>query len=125
MIALRFTTNRNEESFTSEDQVNKIQFNGLCVYDITSEVERMIEDDYTFEEAVSIIALRQVKFDNWHAQNTKGNFVIFNADFIELERDNQDYLGNRAVIAKINNYTAFGQIDMQSEYYRCKSLELI
>ncbi len=124
MIALRFTSNRNEENFTSEDQVNKIQFNGLCAYDITSEVERMMDEDYTLEEAIEICALKQTKFDNWHASNTQGNYVAFNADFVELERDNQDFLGNRAVIAKLNDYIAFGQIDMNSDWYKCKSIEL-
>lgn len=125
MIALRFTTNKDEKNITSEDQVNKVKFNGLCAYDITSEIERMIEDDYSIDEAIEICALKQVKFDNWHASNTKGYYVAFEADFVELERDNQDFLGNRAVIATINNYIAFGQIDMDSEYYKCKSIELI
>lgn len=125
MIALRFTTNRNEQDVTSEDQVNKVQFNGLCAYDITSEVERMIDEDYTLEDAIEICALKQVKFDNWHASNTKGHYVAFDASFIELERDNQDFMGNRAIIAKLNNYIAFGQIDMKSEWYKCKSIELV
>lgn len=125
MIALRFTNTRNEEGFTSEDQVNKIQFAGLCAYDITNEVDRMISEDYTLEDAIEICAMKQVKFDNWHAHNTKGNYVVFNGEFIESERDNQDYLGNRAVIAKLNNYIGFGQIDMESDYYKCKGIELI
>ena len=82
------------------------------------------EEIITIDEAIEICALRQVRFDNWHASNTKGNYVAFNADFVELERDNQDYLGNRAVIAKLNNYIAFGQIDMESNMYKCKSIEL-
>ena len=125
MIALRFTTNRDEKNFTSEDQVNKVKFNGLCAYDISSEVERMIEADYSFEDAIEICALNQVKHDNWHASNTKGHYVVFDADFVEYERDNQDYTGNRAVIVKLNEYIAFGQIDMQSEWYKCKSIEII
>ena len=124
MIALRYTRTRNEEGFTSEDQVNKKQYEGLCAYDITSEVERLQDEDYTFEEAIKICALKQVKFDNWHAHNSKGNFVVFNADFIEYDRDNQYYTGERAVIAKLNNYMAYGQIDMESEWYKCKSIEL-
>ncbi len=125
MIALRFTKNRNETGFTSEDQVNKIQFNGLCAYDITSEVERMIEETYTMDEAIAICALKQVKFDNWHASNTKGNFVAFNANFIENERDNQSFTGERAVIAELNDYIGFGQIDMESDVYKIKSMELV
>lgn len=125
MIALRFTTNTNETNLTSEDQVNKIQFNGLCAYDITSEVKRMIADDYTIEEAIKICALKQVKCDNWHAHNSKGSFVVFDADFVEYERDNQDFLGNRAVIVTINNYIAAGEINMISEYYKINSLTLI
>lgn len=125
MIALRFTTNQNEHNITSEDQVNKVKFNGLCAYDITIEVERMIEEDYSLEDAIQICALKQVKFDNWHAHNTNGCFVVFNADFIELERDNQDFQGNRAVIVKLDNYIASGQIDMKSEWYKCKSIELV
>ena len=57
--------------------------------------------------------------------NTKGHYVAFNADFVELERDNQDFMGERAVIAKLNNYIAYGQIDMNSEWYKCKSIELV
>ncbi len=125
MIALRFTSTKNEETFTSEDQVNKVQFNGLCAYDITSEVDRMIEADYTLSDAIEICALKQVRFDNWHASNSKGRYVAFNADFVELERDNQDFLGNRAVIVKLNNYIAHGQINMESEWYKCKSIELV
>lgn len=125
IIALRFTSTRNESGFTSEDQVNKVQFDGLCAYDITSEVERLIEETYTLEEAVQICAMKQVKFDNWHANNTKGNYVVFNANFISIERDNQDFLGNRAVIAELNDYIGFGQIDMESDYYRLKSFESV
>ena len=125
MIALRFTTNKNEKGLTSEDQVNKMQFNGLCAYDITSEVERMINEDYSLSDAIEICALKQVICDNWHASNTKGHYVAFNAKFIELERDNQDFLGNRAVIVEINNYIAYGQIDMLSTNYKCKSIELL
>lgn len=124
MIALRYTSNRNEENITSEDQVNKIKFKGLCAYDITSEVERMLDDEYTLSEAIEICALKQVKFDNWHASNTKGNYVAFNAEFVELERDNQDFMGNRAVIVNMNDYIAYGQIDMESEWYKCKNIEL-
>ena len=128
MIALRFTTNRNEDQVTSEDQVNKVQFNGLCAYDITEVFEEMKNDSwyegYSDQELFGIIAIKQVKHDNWHAKNTKGNFVIMNADFVEYERDNQDFLGNRAVIVKLNDYISFGQIDMESEWYKCKSIEL-
>ena len=125
MIALRFTTNKNEKGLTSEDQVNKIKFDGLCAYDITSEVERMINEDYSLSDAIEICALKQVKCDNWHASNTNGNYVALNANFVELERDNCDFLGNRAVIVEINNYIAIGQIDMLSETYKCKSIELL
>lgn len=86
MIALRFTTNRDEKNVTSEDQVNKVQFNGLCAYDITSEVERMIEENYTEEDAFQICARKQAEFDNWHAHNTDGTYVIFEGDFVEMER---------------------------------------
>ena len=94
MIALRFTTNKNEKHITSEDQVNKIKFAGLCAYDITSEVERMIADDYTPAEAYQICARKQAEFDNWHAHNTNGEYVIFEGDFVEMERDNHDRFGN-------------------------------
>jgi hypothetical protein len=125
IIALRFTSTRNEAGFTSEDQVNKVQFNGICAYDITSEVERMIDEDYTLEDAIEICALKQVKFDNWHASNTKGNYVAFNSEFVSHERDNQDFLGNRAVIVKLNDYIGFGQIDMGSANYKCLPFELV
>ena len=125
MIALRFTTNKNEKGLTSEDQVNKMQFNGLCAYDITSEVERMINEDYSLSDAIEICALKQVKCDNWHASNTKGHYVAFNANYIELERDNVDFLGNRAVIVELDSYIAHGQIDMLSTNYKCKSIELL
>ncbi len=124
IIALRFTKNRNEVGLTSEDQVNKIQFNGLCAYDMTSEIERMMNEDYILEDAIQICAINQTKFDNWHAHNSKGNYVVFNAEFVENERDNQDFLGERAVIAKLINYIGFGQIDMESDYYKCKSVKL-
>lgn len=125
MIALRFTTNKNEENIKSEDQVNKIKFAGLCAYDITSEVERMLSEDYSLSDAIQICALKQVRFDNWHASNTKGKYVVFNGEFVGFERDNQDFLGNRAVITTLNDYIAFGEINMESESYKCKSIELI
>ena len=125
MIALRFTTNKNEKNITSEDQVNKIKFAGLCAYDITSEVERMIADDYTESEAFQICERKQAEFDNWHAHNTNGEYVIFEGDFIEMERDNQDRFGNRAVIVKLNNYRAFGKLEQMNYGYRCISIELV
>ena len=125
MIALRFTTNKNEKGLTSEDQVNKIKFNGLCAYDITSEVKRMINEDYSLSDAIEICALKQVRCDNWHASNTKGHYVAFNANYIGLERDNKDFLGNRAVIVEIDNYIAYGQIDMLSDTYKCKSIDIL
>ena len=125
MIALRFTKNKEEKNLTSEDQVNKVQFHGLCAYDMTSEIDRMMEGSYTMEEAIKICALRQVKYDNWHASNKKGHYVVFDADFVEWERDNHDYTRKRAVIVTINNYLAYGQIDMESERYRMKSIELV
>lgn len=125
MIALRFTQTRNEEHFKSEDQVNKIQFNGLCAYDITSEVEMMLNDDYELKNAIQIIARKQAEFDNWHAHNSKGNYVVFDAEFVELERDNFDFNGNRAVIVKINNYIAFGKLEQLNYGYRCESIEMV
>ena len=74
-------------------------------------LKRMINEDYTLSDAIEICALKQVKFDNWHASNTKGNYIAFNADFVELERDNQDFLGNRAVIVKLNDY-----LNIKSDY---------
>jgi len=125
MIALRFTVNKNERNITSEDQVNKIQFNGLCAYDITSIVSKMIGDDYTEEEAYEICARKQAEFDNWHAHNTNGQYVIFEANFIELERDNQDVNGNRAVVVDLVEYKAFGKLEQTNHGYRCESIELI
>ena len=123
MIALRYTSNRNETGFRSEDQVNKVMYDGLCAYDITDEIMRMQDEGYKLKDAIEICALRQVKYDNWHASNSNGNYVVFDADFIGYDRDNQDYLGNRAVIAKLNEYIAYGQIDLNSKYYACKSIE--
>ena len=125
MIALRFTTNKNEKNITSEDQVNKVQFSGLCAYDITSEVDRMLSDDYSLQEAFQICARKQAEFDNWHAHNTDGQYVIFEGDFIELERDNQDRFGNRAVIVSLNEYKAFGKLEQLSYGYRCESINLV
>jgi len=125
MLVLRFTTNVNEKRVQSEDQVNKRKFNGLCGYDISDAVSNLVNDDYTIEEAINIVALKQVKHDNWHAHNTKGKFVVFEGDFVEFERDNQSFDGSRAIIASINNYEAIGIIDMESEYYRIKELEII
>ena len=125
MIALRFTTNKDEKNITSEDQVNKVKFNGLCAYDITSVVSEMVEDDYTEEEAFQICARKQAEFDNWHSHNTNGEYVIFEAEFIELERDNQDRFGNRAVIVELNEYKAFGKLEQTIYGYRCKSIELV
>lgn len=125
VIALRFTTNRDERNITSEDQVNKVKFAGLCAYDITSEVEQMIEDGYSIEDAYQIIARKQAEFDNWHAHNTSGNYVIFEGTFVSLERDNFDFLGNRAVIVKLNNYLAYGKLDQMAYGYKCNSIELV
>ncbi len=125
MIALRFTTNRNEKNFKSEDQVNKFKFNGLCAYDISNEVEKMINNNYSLSDAFEICAKKQAEFDNWHAHNTDGQYVIFSADVIELERDNQDFTGNRAVVVKMNEYKAFGQLEQMAFGYKCKSIELI
>jgi len=122
MIALRFTTNKNEQNITSEDQVNKVQFNGLCAYDITNILEDMKNDswyeDYTDEELFGIIAIKQVKHDNWHAHNSKGNFVIIDCNFVDFERDNQDFTGRRAVIVNDISYLHFGKIDMESDIYK-------
>lgn len=123
MIALRFTRTLDETGFTSEDQVNKKQFAGLCAYDISDAVSELVNKDYSFEEAVSICALRQVEFDNWHAHNTDGKFVVFEGKFIEFERDNQDFTGNRAVLVDIKSYYGHGQIDMKSEWYKIKYIE--
>lgn len=122
MIALRFTTNQNEKNITSEDQVNKVKFNGLCAYDITAIIEDLRQDswyaDDTDEELFNAIAIKQVKHDNWHAHNTNGKFVIIECDFVEFERDNQDFTGKRAVIVDNISYLHSAQIDMDYEVYR-------
>ena len=125
MIALRFTRSRDEQNEVSFDNVNKKFTPGLCAYDITNAVAELMEETYTLAEAIGICALRQVKFDNFYAHNSKGKYVAFNSEFVEFERDNQCFTGERCVIAKFNNYIAFGEIDFESEWYKCKSIELV
>ena len=119
MIYLRFTSTKNEKGYKSTDQVNKVEFNGLCAYDITDEVDRLInEEEYEYEEAIQFVARKQAEFDNWHCHNAKGNYVVFDGDFKSLERDNMDYLGNRAVIASIEKYIGHGNLK-QLDYGYC------
>ena len=118
MIALRFTSTQNETGFKSKDQVNGVDFNGLCAYDITDEVDSLMDEEYTYEEAIQLIARKQAEFDNWHCHNAKGDYVVFDGEFVSLERDNMDYLGKRAVIAKINNYIGHGNLK-QLDYGYC------
>jgi hypothetical protein len=125
MIALRFTRTKNEAGFTSEDQVNKVQFPGLCAYDITDAVNDLIEDGYSESDAYEICAKKQAEFDNWHAHNSKGSYVIFAAKFVEYERDNQDRFGGRAVIVKLEKYLAYGELKQLNYGYACKSIELV
>jgi hypothetical protein len=120
---IRFTKNNNETNFKSEDQVNKVMFNGVCAYDISEAVSELINEDYTLEEAVQICAKKQAEHDNWHAHNTNGHYVIFDGEFVEYERDNQDFKGNRAVIAKIKSYVGFGRVEQTQYGYKVDSFQ--
>ena len=122
---LRFTKNQNEKGLVSEDQVNKKMYSGLCAYDISAEVSSYLEDDYTLEDAFEIIAKKQAEFDNWHAHNSGGAYVIFSGSTIQYDRDNMMYTGDRAVIASLEEYCATGQLVQKSYGYACKSIELL
>ena len=124
MIALRYTSTKDETGFNSEDQRNGGFFNGLCCYDITDAVDDLINNDYDFDEAVMLCARKQAEFDNWFATNSKGQFVIFEGEKTGFDTHNQDRFGNRAVIARLKKYEAIGTI-IQNKYGYCNgSIEL-
>ena len=129
MIALRFTNNKNEKNLRSEDQVNGVMFDGLCVYDITNAINELRNDpfyeDFTDEQLYMTVAIMQCKHDNWHAKNYDGNFVILSAEYSGEDRDNnQCFDGGNAKIAKNISYMAYGQIDMDSTFYAKKYIEM-
>jgi hypothetical protein len=118
MIALRFTKEKNEFGRVSTDTVNNKKLSGLCAYDITAFVDEWIEEGWDFEDAVQIAAKKQAEFDNWHATNHGGQFVIFDGEFLEYDRDNQDFEKKRAVVAEINFYYGHGRIEQCAHGYK-------
>ena len=122
---LRYTSTKDETRFTSEDQVNKVKFNGLCAYDISEDISEMLESGYEFTQACEILARKQAEFDNWHCHNSKGQYVIFSGRTVGLDRDNQDRHGNRAVIAKLKEYEGYGLLVQQEYGYSCVSFQTV
>ena len=107
MLCLRPTKNFNELETVSYDNVNRKRLKGVCAYDVTDAVADMIQnDEATEQEAYARIARKQAEFDNFHCSNAQNSFVIFEGDFIEYDRDNQDFEHKRAIVAKINYYIA-------------------
>ena len=125
MICLRFTKYEENNKHNSTDQVNHKQLAGLCCFDITQTIKKLLNEDYTEKEAYQICARLEAEHDNWHATNHNGRFIIFEGDFVEYDRDNQDRFGNRAIVANLDQVLAIGEIQPGELGWKWKNIKII